>query len=264
MAGPWEKYRSGGQVVAPNPLKVQGAVADIEGKQAGTQGQILQNQRIPVQTQGDALSNEEARRKLTQNPISEKDQDFINKLRESAASIPQTIGTINSSAGAIDRFNPSQGKGALYGMFQAEDNDWPTTSAAKGIGRLFLDDQGVKDYEDLRSLQEKQVLNTQVEQKGPQTESDAARTKLSQIAPNKSKETNARLVGEAMYNAKMGAYKPSFYTQWANRFGSINAVNKSGKTADEVWTQVYNKNYPVGGKAKKPPENDGWKIERLD
>lgn len=36
MAGPWDKYRSGGQVVQPNPLKVQGAQADIAGRQAST------------------------------------------------------------------------------------------------------------------------------------------------------------------------------------------------------------------------------------
>lgn len=34
MAGPWEKYRTGPQqVVAPNPLKVQGAREDIKGKE---------------------------------------------------------------------------------------------------------------------------------------------------------------------------------------------------------------------------------------
>ena len=41
-----------------------------------------------VQTTGDVLDNETKTRSLRQNPISEKDQEFINKMRQGTEGLP--------------------------------------------------------------------------------------------------------------------------------------------------------------------------------
>lgn len=115
----------------------------------------------------------------------------------------------------------------------------------------------------------------QQEQKGPQTESDAARYMKSTFGPDKSSSINASAVGEAMFNAKFDELRPGMYTQWANKYGSLTARNKDGLSVDEWYNNArasgwnnYQKKYgqrpSPGAPSNAPRKSGGWKIERVN
>lgn len=229
-------------VGTPDPTKIAGAAkaqneADASVYAAPTAAADLRGRTLSnTKTVGDIANQNRVAR---QNPISEKDQTFINQMRDDSSSMPEFIGQLQAAAKAVDRFNPSPNRGAMFGSVMPEDNDWPTTALAKGFGRWFTSDQAQEDYQTLRALQEGQALVKQQAQKGPQTEGDVARIKASGVSPTKNVGPNALLLAEAYYNARLQQIKPEFYTKWANSFGSVNAPNHEGKTAGEVWAEIY-------------------------
>lgn len=225
--------------IAPNPLRVQDA-------QAGIGKTIADTTKIQTDTIGSGLDNQKTigdiakqRKELAQNPIGEKDQTFINTMREESSAMPELIGQMQAASTAVGRFKPSATRGALFNNIMPEDDDWLPTALAKTAGRWFTDDKSEEDYQTLRSLQEGQALVKQQAQKGPQTEADTARIKASGVSPSKGAGPNALTLAEGTYNARLAQIKPEFYTKWANNFGSINAPNHEGKTAGEVWGKIY-------------------------
>jgi len=226
----------------PDPIKIAGATKAqneaaastmaVPTAQAELQSKTLGNQK----TVGDLVKQ---RRELLQNPISDKDQTFINKMREESSAMPELIGQMQAAAKAVGRFQPSPTRGAIFNNVMPEDDDWITTALAKTAGRWFTDTKSQEDYQTLRGLQEGQALVKQQAQKGPQTEADTARIKASGVSPSKSVGPNALTLAEGTYNARLAQVKPEFYSKWANSFGSINATNREGKTAGEVWAKIY-------------------------
>lgn len=213
-------------------------------------GQNLQNKKITVDTEGSALDNQrtaaqikDTYRGFTQNPISDRDQALINSMRMAQGDLPGVMRDIGAAASAVDRFKPEPGKGSKFSWMVPEDNDWPITAAAKNaLGWVAgLTDQESEDYQTITSLQNQSVLNAQLAQKGPQTESDAVRMKLAGISPNKSVRPNAQLLARQAYDTDMKMRKPAFFEFWANRLGSTHALNAEGKSADQVWNESYAK-----------------------
>lgn len=250
--------------------KVKSATVDTQINQAGAdlQGKNLGN----TKTLGDIVNQ---RREISQNPISETDQKFINEMRTGTGDMTTLLRDITAAQTAVDRFQPGPDKGALYENLVPEENDWLPTVGVKKLGRFVagIDDQGIKDYQRLKSLQESRVLQNQQAQKGPQTESDALRMKLADISPSKDSSVNAAILAEAQFDALMNQQEPEFYTKWANKYGSVNAKNKQGRTAGEVWAEAYTKGLKqmrsdpryinaTGGKTP-PSSDDGWKIEEV-
>jgi hypothetical protein len=91
----------------------------------------------------------------------------------------------------------------------------------------------------LKRLQSQRVLGEQILQKGPQTESDAARMALTTVSPMKSKVVNEEVIRTGKAASERDQAKSVFYTAWANKYG-LNGVSPEGLTADEVWGQVAN------------------------
>ena len=195
--------------------------------------------RTVTQTQGDVLDNAGKVRELRQNPLGETDQAFINKMREGAGDLPGVLRDITAAQAAVDRFQPFPGKGIAYSAGTPTDDNGPVTGALKGLVGLALPDQSQEDYQTLSRLQNAAVLNAQLAQKGPQTESDAIRMKLSSVSPNRDVRPNAQLLAEQQYDTQMKMERPSFYTYWANQLGSTQALNSKGQTADQVWNEYY-------------------------
>lgn len=206
---------------------------------AGVGKTIADTTKTGVETKKTIGEIYKQQREIKQNPISEKDQTFINTMREESAAMPELIGQMQAAADAVNRFKPSPTRGALFNNVMPEDDDWLPTAALKGIGRWFTDDKSEEDYQTLRALQEGQALVKQQAQKGPQTEADTARIKASGVSPSKGQGPNALTLAEGTYNARLAQIKPEFFTKWANSFGSINAPNREGKTAGEVWAKIY-------------------------
>lgn len=220
------------------PLEAPKMGADIANTQAGTA-------RTQVQTRGDVLSNVQAQKDIRNNPIGDKDQALINQMRLAQGDLPGVLRDITAAQAAVDRFRPSPSRGADYSWGVPDDNDNPIYSAAKNAYAWFrgMPDQSKKDYQTLLGLQNQSVLNAQVAQKGPQTESDAIRMKLTGVSPNKDVGPNAQLLAEQQYDTMMKLQRPSFYEYWANRLGSTHALNSQGKSADQVWQEQYQRGY---------------------
>ena len=223
------------------PLKGPQAMADLQGKQAG-------NVKTAVDTEGSRLDNirttediTDARRKRVQNPLAVRDQALINTMRLGQGDLAGVLRDITGAAAAVDRFKPAPGKGTSYSWAVPEDNDWPVTAWAKNT---IADIAGIPQesreaYQTLTGLQNQNVLNAQIAQKGPQTESDAIRMKLAGVSPNKDVLPNAQLLAEQNYDTRMKLERPAFYAYWANQLGSTHALNGQQKSADAVWNEQY-------------------------
>lgn len=200
-----------------------------------------------VDTQGSRLDNEKkaaeiaaANRSLTQNPISEKDQSYLNVMRMNAGDLSGLLRDIGSAQEAVDRFKPSPGKGVLYEAgIPSDDDSLVSTFLQNNVVAPFLDPQAIQDYQKLRSTQASATLAQSQAQKGPQTEADAIRMKLAGVSPNVDVLPNAQILAEQQYNADMGQRKPGFYTYWANQLGSLSALNRDKKSVDQVWNEQY-------------------------
>lgn len=212
--------------------------ADINNTQASTN-------RTVVQTQGDALDNQNKVRTLRQNPLGDKDQALINAMRLGQGDLSGVLRDITAAQGAVDRFRPAPGKGVDYAASVPSDADGWWGAKIKDINSWFngVTPQGVEDYQTLLGLQNQSVLNSQIAQKGPQTESDAVRMKLAGVSPNKDVRPNAQLLAEQQYDVMMKQARPGFYVNWANKLGSTQALNAQGKSADDVWNEQYRRGY---------------------
>lgn len=209
--------------------------ADISNTNAGTN-------RTVVQTQGDVLSNTDKQRTLSQNPISDRDQALINSMRLSQGDLAGVLQDIQGAQSAVDRFQPAPGKGTDYAASVPDDSDgWWSANVAKPFNGWWngVTPQGSEDYQTLAGLQNQSVLNSQIAQKGPQTESDAVRMKLAGVSPNKDVGPNAQLLAEQQYRTMMSMNRPGFYETWANNLGSTHKPNTAGKTSDQVWNEQY-------------------------
>lgn len=221
------------------PYRGQQAATGIQAQQAGIGKDYATTKRTTVQTAGDTLDNASKQRTLTQNPISEKDQALINSMRLNQGDMAGVLRDITGAQRAVDRFQPSPGRGSLYGAGTIQDGDFWSAPFKGLLGAVALPDKAQEDYQTLLGLQNQSVLNAQLAQKGPQTESDAIRMKLAGVSPNKDVRPNAQLLAEGQYDAQLKQGRPAFYEWWANKYGSTHALGKNGKTADEVWNEQY-------------------------
>lgn len=234
---------AGGQMPAKPTFDLERPKTLAEIGQTGAQTNNTQanTQRTVVQTRGDQLDNSTKQKNLSQNPISDRDQAMINTMRLGQGDLPGVLKDITAAQAAVDRFKPAPGRGSSYSWAVPEDNDWPITAWAKNrvadVAGITQEDKDA--YQTLLGLQNQGVLNSQLAQKGPQTESDAARMKLTGVSPNKGTNTNAQLLAEQQYDVMMKQQRPGFYEYWANRLGSTHALNGSRQSADQVWNDQY-------------------------
>src|SRR3546814_9981784 len=97
------------------------------------------------------------------------------------------------AAGSIDRLGTGPWRGKVLDMaIPEEGGGFGDTIGAATVGGamgLFggLPEQTITDFQNLKGLQSGRVLKQQIAQKGPQTESDAARMKLTEISPSRTK-----------------------------------------------------------------------------
>lgn len=218
--------------IPPNPIRVQGAILGNQNTQAGTN-------RTIVQTQGDVLGNQNTNRTLRQNPISPADAQQIAQMRASASGIPEVLQMAKNAGATITRFRPGPDRAAVMkssipppegGIIDSiQSRFW---RGLNGVGQ-----QDINDYQELLRYANQSVLQKQVEQKGPQTDSDAMRMKMAGISPDKTENVNARVVGDTTLFGLIAQKKPEFYSKWANQNGSIDALDGDGASVDDVWSR---------------------------
>lgn len=166
--------------------------------------------------------------------LSPQDAKALNEMRETSAASGNVADLTVRARDAAQRLKTGPYRGRVLDAFIPEEGGGFFDAVGGIIGAPFIDAQTVTDFQSLKALQNDLVLTKQLEQKGPQTESDAARLKLSQVSPYKSLEANEALLGPALTNAISGKNRVSFYTKWANQNG-LNGLDAQGRSADEVW-----------------------------
>lgn len=186
-------------------------------------------------------------------------QNFLNDLSKNAGSareVGKLYSNVESSLKAI-RPGPYRNR-LLLSPAIPEDNggilDAISGALIGGPARLTgaVTPKEVSNYQTVRAIQNAAVLERQLPQKGPQTESDAARMMLADISPGKDLAANERIINAGRQKIQREQARATFYTKFANKWG-LNGVSPHGFTADELWAKsgdeytkrLFNKSEPT-------------------
>ncbi len=178
--------------------------------------------------------------------ISKAAEGFLNTLSAQAAEAGETARVYQRSRAANEALRPGPNRGRFLKMATPEEGGGALdTIGAALIGaplRMLggITEKDTNAYQQLRAYQSDQVLGKQILQKGPQTESDAARLQLTEISPEKSQAVNREIIDSGLDKTTRIQAKATFYTKFANRWG-LNGVAPNGMTADQLWKSVANK-----------------------
>lgn len=232
---------------------------------------VSANNRAAAAEARQAAADADTRRK---NPINPTDAAFIKGLRDQAQGASMTSRTLGNAAGAIDRLGTGPFRAKMLSAAIPEENGGFLDGLGGALFGWMPEQQTKDDWQTLQALQNEAVLAKQVEQKGPQTDSDALRMKLASISPYKTQKANAETVGSTMIGSELLKHKPDFFNTWAAKYGSLNSMSPAGQTVDKAWDAVeadalrrYNSDPRIkamrSGKPQ-PAKSSGWKVERID
>lgn len=183
--------------------------------------------------------------------LSVQDNKALNEMRDGHSAALTVNRDYRETAKSIDRLNASPAYAKLLDMLIPSEGGGVMDAIGGGIGSMVLDDQTVSDFQNLKGLQSKRVMDAQIAQKGPQTEADAARLQLAEVSPFKTKKTNIEVMRRGMADATLAKRKLPFFQQWANQYG-LNGTDRKGRTADQAWREVADKVYKTAESLGKP------------
>jgi len=143
-------------------------------------------------------------------------QNFLNNLSQQAADAGETRRVYERARQDVKTLQPGPYRGALMQAATPEDNggffDRLGAIAIGGPLRLIgaITPQETEAYQHMRGLQSQQILQTQLAQKGPQTESDAARMMLTELSPGKTAAVNNDVINKGISKADRARAKSIF------------------------------------------------------
>jgi len=210
-----------------------------------------------------------------QNPISPADAQTIKGFMEQAQGASGVSRTLGNAAVAIDRLGTGPMRAKMLSAAIPEEGGGFLDTVGGALFGGLVSKQEQDDWQTLQALQNEAVLGKQIEQKGPQTDSDALRMKLASISPYKTGKANAEVVGSTMLGSELLKHKPDFYTKWANKYGSLSAVSPGGQTVNSAWEAAqadalrrYNSDPRIqrmrAGQPAPKRQDTGWKVERIE
>lgn len=170
-------------------------------------------------------------------------QNFLNDLSKNAAAareVGQLYKNVEGSMNTVDP-GPYRNTMLLSPAIPEETGGWLDKLGAGTIGTIArltgaVTPEETSAYQTMRAAQNAAVLERQLPQKGPQTESDAARMMLADISPNKDLAANQRVIEAGRQKIRREQAKAIFYTKFANNWG-LNGVSPDGFTADQLWAK---------------------------
>lgn len=189
--------------------------------------------------------------------MSPQAQAFLNDLSTKAASAREVGKLYDNVEGSMKVVRPGPYRNRLLlSPAIPEDNggvlDQLGGALIGGVTRLTgaVKPEEVSAYQTMRAVQNAAVLERQLPQKGPQTESDAARMMLADISPGKDVAANKRVIDTGRKKLAREQARAVFYSKWATKYGH-NQPNPEGMTADEVWAKaadhITNRVFPPKG-----------------
>lgn len=175
--------------------------------------------------------------------MSPQAQKFLNELSTQAAEALETSRLYDQAGGSIKQLQPGPYRGRLLEIATPEENGGffddlgavVVGAPLRAVGAITP--QETDAYQNLRRLQSAQVLGQQLLQKGPQTESDAARLQLTELSPKKGPGVNRDVIRSGKAKTDRVRAKSIFYTIWANKYGH-NGTDPEGNTADQLWNRA--------------------------
>lgn len=173
-------------------------------------------------------------------PIDPQARKVLNDLNAQANEAREIQRQYQDAGQAIRRLKPGPARARYLESAIPDENggvlDTLGAIAIGGPSRLLgaISSQDISDFQRLRGLQSQRVLSEQIQQKGPQTESDAARMQMTEISPYKDTSTNMAIIRAGMAKTQRVQQRANFYTQWANRFG-LNGTNPQGETVEQAF-----------------------------
>lgn len=176
--------------------------------------------------------------------LSAQTEKFLNELSTQAGAANETQRLYEQAQGDINTLRPGPNRGRFLEMAIPEEGggvlDTLGAVVVGGPARLLgaIDQKDVDAYQRLRGLQAGNVLTRQLEQKGPQTESDAARLALTELSPNKSTQVNKSVIQTGIAKTRRAQAKAAFYRMYANKWGSLQATTPHGYTVDQIWNTM--------------------------
>lgn len=185
--------------------------------------------------------------------LSVQDNKALNDMRPENASALSVNRDYREVAKTLDRSKMTPARAKWLETWIPRENGGLFDMIGGAIGERFLDPQTVTDFQTLRGLQSKRVMDAQIAQKGPQTEADAARLQLAEVSPFKTKGANVGVMLRGMADATLAKRKLPFFQQWANKYG-LNGVNERGETADQSWRNVTEAVYKRGDTLRQAPK----------
>ena len=172
--------------------------------------------------------------------ITKQQEIELAKMREQTGDLDSVERMYNQTEQTLNKFKPGPFRAAVVSALTPEPDDGilgkvigsPLGWLANATG--LLPDDTITNYQDLKSLQSERVGSRQMEQRGVQTDADAARYKLADIDPGKTMDANARVIARGRAKIRDSREKVQFFTKWANRFG-LNGVNQHGVDVTAAW-----------------------------
>lgn len=167
-------------------------------------------------------------------------QNFLNELSRQAAEAGETRRVYERAKQDVKTLDPGPYRGRFLDMaIPTEGGGIMDNIGAAVIGvpakiTGAITPEEVGSYQHMQGLKSQQVLQAQLAQKGPQTESDAARMALTELSPNKTATVNEDVINKGISKANRVRAKAVFYTQFANKWG-LNGTTPHGYTADQLW-----------------------------
>jgi hypothetical protein len=175
-----------------------------------------------------------------QRKFSPQEQKVLNETNAAAQEARSVKRDYDEVAAAQKRLDTGPWRGTLLdAAIPTEDGgilDALGGFTIGGISRLTgaIDDKDVDDYNTVRRVQARRVLAEQKQQKGVQTEGDAARIKAGDIGVRSTANANKLAIARGRLEAQITIDRANFMTQWANKYG-VNGVNEKGYTAAQVF-----------------------------
>jgi hypothetical protein len=200
--------------------------------------------------------------------LSPDDQKFLNRLADEASGANETARIYDRATGLVKSLKTGPWRNSLLlSPAVPEDKggilDTIGSVVVGGPARATgaLTPKEISAYQELKALTNQQVLEKQIQQKGTQTEGDAARMMLTDISPGKNVDVNLNIIGNGRFKAQRVQAKSQFYNQWAQKYG-LHGSNEQGLSADAYWAKFGDKYtrqiFPI--QQAKPKGNSGVKV----
>lgn len=205
---------------------------------------------------------------VPQRKFSPQEQKALNDMMASAQESQSIQRDYNEADAARKRLGTGPWRGALLdAAIPTEDGGFLDSLGGFLIGgpaRLTgaIDQGDVDAYNTLRRVQARRVLAEQKQQKGVQTEGDAARIKAGDIGVRASDAANAGAIARGRLEAQLIQDRANFMTQWANRYG-LNGTNENGQTAMQVFDTLANQRRAALGGTGGAPARGAVTIRRV-